>query len=220
MFRVTAIVKYVELLQMGVVDFHTDAGSQEVSTFQTQGNDQPVEGAHTLVFGTVMLWNLFKYEQLNLALKAKQGLLPNGWTLVDSAEIVLAKSVYVEREQKVVTTFSVVIKEGFCWDVVLPHGVSIPKTSHLFQQQEHLHDVDKVISVLHDWDAPVCVGNGNNKFHALKQWKSGRFLGRSKHRKYVPPPPPPKKINNVILTFAYATNTTNLAILFPVQVPQ
>ena len=36
---------------MGVVDFHTDAGSQEVSTFQTQGNDQP-EGAHTLVFGT------------------------------------------------------------------------------------------------------------------------------------------------------------------------
>ena len=35
-----------------VVDFHTDAGSQEVSTFQTQGNDQPVEGAHTLVFGT------------------------------------------------------------------------------------------------------------------------------------------------------------------------
>ena len=37
---------------MGVVDFHTDAGSQEVSTFQTQGNDQPVEGAHTLVFGT------------------------------------------------------------------------------------------------------------------------------------------------------------------------
>ena len=52
MFRVTAIVKYVELLQMGVVDFHTDAGSQEVLTFQTQGNDQPVEGAHTLVFGT------------------------------------------------------------------------------------------------------------------------------------------------------------------------
>ena len=153
-----------------------------------------------------------------MAFKAKQGLLPNGWTLVDSAEIVLAKSVYVEREQKVVTTFSVVIKEGFCWDVVLPHGVSIPKTSHLFQQQEHLHDVDKVISVLHDLDAPVCVGNGNNKFHALKQWKSGRFLGRSKHRKYVPPPP--KKINNVILTFAYATNTTNLAILFPAQVPQ
>ena len=34
---------------MSVVDFHTDAGSQEVSTFQTQGNDQPVEGAHTLV---------------------------------------------------------------------------------------------------------------------------------------------------------------------------
>ena len=128
-----------------------------------------------------------------MALKAKQGLLPNGWTLVDSAEIVLAKSVYVEREQKVVTTFSVVIKEGFCWDVVLPHGVSIPKTSsHLFQQQEHLHDVDKVISVLHDLDALVCVGNGNNKFHALKQWKSGRFLGRSKHRKYVPPPPPKK----------------------------
>ena len=94
-----------------------------------------------------------------------------------------------------VTTFSVVIKEGFCWDVVLPHGVSIPKTSHLFQQQEHLHD-DKVISVLHDLDAPVCVGNGNNKFHALKQWKSGRFLGRSKHRKYVPPPPPPPKKNN------------------------
>ena len=26
------------------------------------------------------------------------------------------------------------IKEGFCWDAVLPHGVSIPKTSHLFQQ--------------------------------------------------------------------------------------
>ena len=128
-----------------------------------------------------------------MVLKAKQGLLPNGWTLVDSAEIVLAKSVYVEREQKVVTTFSVVIKEGFCWDVVLPHGVSIPKTSHLIQQQEHLHDVDKVISVLHDLDAPVCVGNGDNKFHALKQWKSGRFLGRSKHRKYVPPPPPPKK---------------------------
>ena len=123
-----------------------------------------------------------------MALKAKQGLLPNGWTLVDSAEIVLAKSVYVEREQKVVTTFSVVIKEGFCWDVVLPHGVSIPKTSHLIQQQEHLHDVDKVISVLHDLDAPVCVGNGDNKFHALKQWKSGRFLGRSKHRKYVPRP--------------------------------
>ena len=71
------------------------------------------------------------------------------------------------------------IKEGFCWDAVLPHGVSIPKTSHLFQQQEHLHDVDKVISVLHDLDAPVCVGNGDNKFHALKQWKSGRFLGRS-----------------------------------------
>ena len=67
-----------------------------------------------------------KYEQLNLALKAKQGLLPNGWTLVDSAKIVLSKSIYVEREQKVVTTFSVVIKEGFCWDVVLPHGVSIP----------------------------------------------------------------------------------------------
>ena len=41
--------------------------------------------------------------------------------------------------------------------------------SHLIQQQEHLHDVDKVISVLHDLDAPVCVGNGDNKFHALKQ---------------------------------------------------
>ena len=37
---------------MDVVDFHTDAGSEEVSTFQTQGNDQLVEGAHTLVFGT------------------------------------------------------------------------------------------------------------------------------------------------------------------------
>ena len=57
---------------------------------------------------------------------------------------------------------------------------------YLFQQQEHLHDVDKVISVLHDLDAPLCVGNVDNKFHALKHWKSGRFLGRSKHRKYVP----------------------------------
>ena len=55
---------------MGVVDFHTDARSQEVSTVQTQGNDQPVEGAHTLVFGTK---SCCKYEQLNLALKAKQG---------------------------------------------------------------------------------------------------------------------------------------------------
>ena len=60
---------------MGVVDFHTDAGSQEGSTLQTQGNDQPVEGAHTLVFGTKSCCEIW---QLNLALKAKQGLLPTG----------------------------------------------------------------------------------------------------------------------------------------------
>ena len=171
---------------MDVVDFHTDAGSEEVSTFQTQGNDQPVEGAHTLVFGTKSCCETW---QLNLTLKSKQGLLPNGWTLVDLAEIVLAESIYVEREQKVVATFSVVIKEGFCWDVCSSTWCVNTKDISPFQQQEHLYDVDKVISVLHDLDAPVCVGNGDNKFHALKQWKSGRFLGRSKHRKYVPPPP-------------------------------
>ena len=139
-----------------------------------------------------------KCEQLNLTLKSKQGLLPNGWTLVDLAEIVLAESIYVEREQKVVATFSVVIKEGFCWDVCSSTWCVNTKDISPFQQQEHLHDVDKVISVLHDLDAPVCVGNGDNKFHALKQWKSGRFLGRSKHRKYVPPQ---IKSTMVILTF-------------------
>lgn len=119
-----------------------------------------------------------KYKELNLALRSK--VLPSGWTLVKSTEVVLAKSMYIEKDEKVITTFSVVIKEGFCWDVVLPYGVSIPKASHLFQQHNLLDDVDQVISVLHELDAPICVGNGDEKFHALKQYKAGRFLGRSK----------------------------------------
>ena len=122
-----------------------------------------------------------KHGELNLALKSKQGLLPSGWTLVESSKVVLAKYVYVEREKKVITTFSLVVKEDFSWDVVLPDHSSIPKTSHLFQQHKCLDSVDRVVSVLRELDAPVCVGNGDDKFHALKQWKAENFLGRSEH---------------------------------------
>ena len=53
---------------------------------------------------------------------------------MESSKVVLAKYVYVEREKKVITTFSLVVKEDFSWDVVLPDHSSIPKTSYLFQQ--------------------------------------------------------------------------------------
>jgi hypothetical protein len=121
-----------------------------------------------------------KFAEMKLTLASQQDIIPSGWVLVEANEVVLAKSLYVLRDKQVTTTFSVIIKEDYFWDVALPYGISIPKTSYLFQCYKSLNDIEGIVNVLQYLDAPICIGNDDDRFHDLKQWRAEKFLGRSK----------------------------------------
>ena len=110
--------------------------------------------------------------------------LPSGWTLIDrTSNIVLSKSVFIESEKQVATTFLVTVDENMCWNVILPQGSIMPKSTPVLSNfSQIIHNRDDVFSILHALDTSIiCEGSNDIKFRVLKQWNSGKFLGRSNY---------------------------------------
>ena len=108
--------------------------------------------------------------------------LPAGWNLIESPQssIVLHKPTFNKSSGQVATKFSLVIKDGHSWELILPQGFPVAHNIPIFLESNvpnKLHSPSLIVNLLTIVNsAEVCIGNPNEKYYVLREYNEGRFL--------------------------------------------